>query len=115
MTEALGFDSDVTPASLALFSVAQGASRVITGSISESALVWNVPWFCNCFGGARGVVRPVFLVLASLVSVVAHLTLAIASTEKGFAFGVTLSGVAFGMAWPLMVSGVFGERWHSTL
>ncbi|KAL3805369.1 hypothetical protein HJC23_009076 [Cyclotella cryptica] len=103
MTEALGFDSDITPASLALFSAAQGASRVITGSISESALAWNVPWFCNCFGGGRGVVRPAFLVLASLVSAVAHLTLAVASTEEGFALGVTLSGVAFGMAWPLMV------------
>jgi hypothetical protein len=103
MTEALGFDSDITPASLALFSAAQGASRVVTGSISESALSWNVPWFCNCFASSRGIARPAFLVLASLVSAVAHFTLAAASTRKGFAFGVTLSGWAFGMTWPMMV------------
>ncbi|KAL3789372.1 hypothetical protein ACHAWO_011536 [Cyclotella atomus] len=103
MTEALGFNSDITPASLALFSAAQGASRVLTGSISESALSWNVPWFCSCFASSRGVARPAFLVLASLVSAVAHFTLAVASTQKGFAFGVTLSGWAFGMAWPMMV------------
>jgi hypothetical protein len=103
MTEALGFDSDLTPASLALFSAAQGASRVITGSMSESALAWKVPIFCSCFSGDRGVARPAFMVLASIVSAAAHLTLAVASTQRGFAFGVTLSGVAFGMIWPLMV------------
>ena len=104
MTEALGFDSDITPASLALFSASQGASRVVTGSISESALTWNVPIFCNCFAGKRGVARPAFLVLASLVSALAHFTLAVASTQRAFAFGVTLSGWAFGMTWPMMVS-----------
>ncbi|KAL7436178.1 hypothetical protein ACHAXM_005047 [Skeletonema potamos] len=31
MTEALGFEADLTPASLALFSAAQAASRVVTG------------------------------------------------------------------------------------
>jgi len=103
MTEALGFDSDITPASLALFSAAQGASRVVTGSVSESALSWNVPRFCSCFAGMKGVARPAFLVLASLVSAAAHFTLAVASTQKGFAFGVTLAGWAFGMTWPMMV------------
>lgn len=106
MTEALGFDSDLTPASLALFSAAQAASRVVTGSISESALTWDVPWFCGCFatGGSRGVSRASFLVLASLISAASHFALAVATTERGFALGVTLSGWAFGMTWPLMVS-----------
>lgn len=109
MTEALGFNSDITPASLALFSAAQGASRVVTGSISESALSWDVPWFCECLGGTRGVARPTFLILASLVSAVAHFSLAVASTQRGFAFGVTLSGWAFGMTWPMMVRLVVNE------
>lgn len=99
MTEALGFHSDITPASLALFSAAQGASRVVTGSLSESAMTWSIP-----------VPRPAFLVLASLVSALAHFTLAVASTQRGFAFGVTLSGWAFGMTWPLMVSFYFETK-----
>ncbi|KAL9189797.1 hypothetical protein ACHAXT_009472 [Thalassiosira profunda] len=114
MTEALGFSSNLTPASLALFSAAQGASRVVTGIASELALKWNLPWFCGCLstpGG--GVPRPVFLVLASLVSAASHFILAISTSEEGFALGVTLSGVAFGMVWPMMVlitGEVFGTR-----
>ena len=119
MTEALGFDSDITPASLALFSAAQAASRVMTGSISESALGWNLPWFCGCItggryqrrgddnvmeGGSHSLPRPAFFVFASLISAASHFILAVATTEGGFALGVTLSGVAFGMVWPLMVS-----------
>ena len=42
MVEALGFDKAVTPASLALFSVAQAFSRVMTGALSEAALHWNL-------------------------------------------------------------------------
>jgi len=118
MTEALGFDPDLTSASLALFSAAQAASRVMTGSISESALKWKLPWYCGCItgnghrrrrgddgvdGGYRGLPRPAFLVVASLISALSHAILSIATTEEGFAFGVTMSGVAFGMVWPLMV------------
>jgi len=104
MTEALGFDSDLTPASLALFSAAQAASRVITGAVSEAALSWKLPWFCGYLSsGGKGLARPAFLVVASVVSAAAHFSLAIATTEEGFALGVTLSGIAFGMVWPLMV------------
>jgi len=126
MTEALGFSADLTPASLALFSAAQGASRVMTGIASELALKWNLPWFCGCFstagcggggtttgGGGGGVPRPAFLVLASLVSAASHFVLAVSTSEEAFAFGVTLSGVAFGMVWPMMVlitGEVFGTR-----
>lgn len=143
MTEALGFSADLTPASLALFSAAQGASRVVTGIASELALKWNLPWFCGCFsasGSGAGVPRPVFLVLASLVSALSHFILAVSTSDAAFAFGVTLSGVvgssvcvplcsfglpisdanimrmqAFGMVWPLMVliiGEVFGTRHH---
>ena len=116
MTEALGFDADLTPASLALFSAAQAASRVVTGTISEAALSWNLPWFCGYLsssGKGKGLARPAFLVVASIVSAAAHFSLAIATTEEGFALGVTLSGIAFGMVWPLMVlitGEVFGTR-----
>jgi MFS family permease len=105
MTEALGFDADLTPASLALFSAAQAASRVITGAVSEAALSWKLPWFCGYLSssGGKGLARPAFLVVASIVSAAAHFSLAVATTEEGFALGVTLSGIAFGMVWPLMV------------
>jgi len=104
MTEALGFDADLTPASLALFSAAQAASRVITGAVSEAALSWNLPWFCgHLSSGGKGLARPAFLVVASIISAAAHFSLAIATTEEGFALGVILSGIAFGMVWPLMV------------
>lgn len=104
MTEALGFDADLTPASLALFSAAQAASRVVTGAISEAALSWNLPWFCgHLSSGGKGLARPAFLVVASIISAAAHFSLAIATTEEGFALGVALSGIAFGMVWPLMV------------
>lgn len=104
MTEALGLPSDLTPASLALFSAAQGASRVVTGIASELALGKNLPWFCGCLSApGGGVPRPVFLLLASLVGAAAHFILAVSTSEEGFAFGVTLSGVAFGMVWPMMV------------
>ena len=96
MTEALGFSADLTPASLALFSAAQGASRVVTGIASELALKWNLPWFCGCCsasGSGAGVPRPVFLVLASLVSALSHFILAVSTSDAAFAFGVTLSGV----------------------
>jgi len=99
MVEALGFPDDVSSASLALFSVAQAATRVATGAISESALNWNTR---SCLID-NGVPRPFFLVVASLVGFVAHLILAFAVDEIPFVFGAALSGAAFGMVWPLMV------------
>ncbi|KAL7540644.1 hypothetical protein ACHAWF_006746 [Thalassiosira exigua] len=114
MTEALGLMPDLTPASLALFSAAQGASRVMTGIASELALGWKLPSCCGCISpGARGVPRPAFLIMASLLSAAAHFVLAVSTTEGAFVFGVTLSGVAFGMVWPMMVlitGEVFGTR-----
>ena len=99
MVESLKFHPSVTAASLAFFSVAQAASRVLTGTISESALTWNT----NSFGITKGIPRPFFMVAASIVGFTAHFILGMARTEFVFVVGVTLSGVAFGMIWPLMV------------
>ena len=96
MVESLGFDASVTSAALAFFSVAQAASRVGTGSLSEAALHWSA-W------RGMGIPRPFFLVVAAVVGVVAHALLAVAHTEWAFCLGVTLAGLAFGMVWPLMV------------
>ena len=92
MVEALRLDPSTSSASLALFSAAQAASRVITGAMSESALSWKFP-----------LPRPAFLVVASFGGCAAHLLLATATTEIAFVVGVALSGAAFGMIWPLMV------------
>jgi hypothetical protein len=97
MVEALSFPEVTTPASLALFSVAQASSRVVTGAVSDWALQWNTSLFRN------GVPRPVFLVVASFAGVAAHLLLSVASSQGPFVIGVALSGAAFGMIWPLMV------------
>lgn len=99
MVEALGFPEEVTPASLAMFSVAQSAARVATGAISEAALNWNTRRCCI----DNGVPRPLFLLLASCVAVVAHFMLGIATRKFFFVLGSALSGAAFGMVWPLMV------------
>lgn len=104
MVAALRFSPIATPASLSLFSVAQSGGRVITGILSEWALALNVT---RC-GIARGVPRPAFLIIASLVGVAAHLLLSVATTEGPFVLGVALSGAAFGMVWPLMVL-IIGE------
>ena len=79
--------------------------RVITGIFSELALKWEVPWFLGCCSadGGVGVPRPVFLLLASLVSAASHFVLAATATPAGFALGCTLSGFAFGMVWPMLV------------
>lgn len=123
MVEALHFPAAVAPASLALFSVAQSGGRVITGAISESALSWNTA-SCKCCGtcccgcynkNSTGVPRPAFLIVASLVGVLAHLVLAITTHEVTFIIGVACAGVAFGMVWPLMVlvvGEVFGTAHH---
>jgi len=99
MVESLKFSPVVTSSSLALFSVAQAAGRVITGAISESALNWNTRGCCI----DNGIPRPFFLVVASLAGVLAHSILAAATTEAAFVFGVALSGAAFGMVWPMLV------------
>lgn len=109
MVESLGFSGTVTPASLALFSVAQAGARVATGSISEAALSWNVRGCCI----ERGAPRPVFLVVASVIGFLSHFMLGLAESEFFFVIGATLAGAAFGMVWPLMVlvtGEVFGTR-----
>jgi MFS family permease len=100
MVESLGLPDKVTPASLALFSVAQASSRVLAGAWSESALQWPIKNWC-CID--QGVPRPFFLLVAALVAAVAHLILAFSTEKISFVLGTTLTGAAFGMVWPLMV------------
>lgn len=109
MVEALGFSESVTPAALALFSVSQAAARVITGAVSESALNWSTTSFCI----TRGIPRPFFLVVASMIGSLAHFILGIATKQETFVIGVALAGIAFGMAWPLMVL-IVGEVFGKT-
>lgn len=99
MVESLGFSDVVTPATLALFSVAQSGGRIITGAASEAALTFETNRCCI----DKGVPRPFFFVAASLAAIVAHTILAVATDQVSFVIGITLSGVAFGMIWPLMV------------
>lgn len=99
MVESLHFPSSVTPASLSLFSVAQSAGRVATGALSDWALTANID---RCLA-VRGVPRPFFLVVGSIVGVVAHIILAFSTKEWSFVIGIALSGLAFGSVWPLMV------------
>ena len=99
MVEALDLPKAVGAASMTLFSVAQCASRVLTGVISESALKWNV----RGFGIEKGIPRPVFLVFASMLGFTAHLTLGFARNKFFFVLGAALSGGAFGMVWPMLV------------
>jgi hypothetical protein len=99
MVESLGFSSVVTPAALALFSVAQSGGRVMTGALSEAALTVDTSRCCI----DRGIPRPFFFSAASLMSVVAHTILASATDEVPFIIGIFMSGVAFGMIWPLFV------------
>ena len=100
MVASLRFADNVTPAALAMFSVAQAIGRVLTGSMSEAALNWNTRGRC-CID--QGVPRPFFLILASLTAVVAHTILAASTKEEPFIMGVAMCGFAFGMVWPLMV------------
>lgn len=111
MVESLGFRPSVTSASLALFSVAQATTRVLTGSLSEAALGYST----RRFGIDNGVPRPFFLVVASLVGFLAHLALGFAQSQLMFVAGAALAGAAFGMVWPLMVlisAEVFGVAGH---
>jgi len=102
MVSSLQFSPVVTPSALALFSVSQSFGRVMTGAVSEVAV-------------GRGYPRSVFLTMASMVALIAHGILAISTTQLPFIFGVALSGLAFGMIWPLMVLMVgelFGTEHH---
>lgn len=89
MVESLTFPPAVTSAALALFSVAQAMSRVLTGSLSEASIKYAP--------------RPVYLVIASVLGFVSHGLLAVAKSEVVFVVGAALAGAAFGMVWPLMV------------
>jgi hypothetical protein len=111
MVESLGFPDALTPATLAIFSVAQAAARIITGVSSEVALKMKVNSFCI----DSGVPRPFFLVVASFIAVLAHLMLVVSTSQTYFVIGCTVSALAFGMAWPLMVlivDDVFGTKHH---
>lgn len=100
MVEALALPKVVTPSSLALFSAAQAASRVVTGIASDASQKWTS---IRIFHDVNGVPRPTFLVVASLAEALAHFVLSLASSQVMFVVGVALSGAAFGMIWPLMV------------
>lgn len=102
MVAALKFRQEVTPASLAIFSVAQAAARVFTGALSESAAEWRTVHVCMG-PDVGGVPRPFFLVIAAITGFFAHITLGLATTQNMFVLGAALSGAAFGMVWPLMV------------
>jgi Nodulin-like len=94
------------PASLALFSVSQAVSRVVTGALSDSALSWNIHWGYtqgNIQYELQGIPRPAFLIVASCAGVMAHIFLSFTTTRNFFLLGVCLAGAAFGMIWPLMV------------
>jgi hypothetical protein len=111
MVESLGFPDALTPATLAIFSVAQAAARIITGVSSEAALKIKVNSFCI----DSGVPRPFFLVIASSIAVLAHLMLVVATSQTYFVIGCTLSAIAHGMVWPLIVlivGDVFGLEHH---
>ena len=99
MVESLRLPSIVTPASLALFSVAQSGGRVAAGALSDWALTTPTNRCCV----HRGVPRPFFLVIGSILGIVAHTILAISNEEWSFIVGIALSGLAFGSVWPLMV------------
>ena len=109
MVESLGLKPAVSKASTTFFSVAQAGARVMTGSFSEAALNWNVRGFFV----EKGIPRPFFLVIASLLGAIAHAVLGMATHEVFFVLGSTMSGAAFGMVWPLMVlivGEVFGTK-----
>lgn len=91
MAESLSLHDNVTPAALALFCAAQALSRVLTGVVSDHCLQ-SYEW-----------ARPGFLMVASFAGALSHIVLAFATHEVPFVLGVALSGVAFGMVWPLVV------------
>ena len=111
MVDSLGFPDAVTPAALALFSVAQALARVVTGVFSEATLHWKVDSCCI----DHGVPRPFYLVVASATAALTHFMLALSTGQVWFVIWCTLSGLSFGMAWPLMVlivGEIFGVEHH---
>jgi len=116
MVESLQFltpSQVITPISLAVFSVAQAASRVVTGYVSDAVLGKKCDTKRFCI--EHGVPRPFFFVIASAIAALAHGVLSAAITESAFLTGIALSGVSFGMVWPLMVlvvGDVFGTKNH---
>uniref|UniRef100_A0A7R9WXL3 Nodulin-like domain-containing protein n=1 Tax=Craspedostauros australis TaxID=1486917 RepID=A0A7R9WXL3_9STRA len=106
--------SDLTSVATSIFSVAQSGSRVFTGFLTEVAATHYKPskddgdlaWL-----GWHS--RPLFLSMGALIAAVAHIILAIPGLgSAGFIVGVTLSGLAYGTIWPLMVlvvGDVFGK------
>lgn len=100
MVQALGFPKRAASACLALFSVAQAASRVAMGALSENALTWKTKVFGLEYGG---VPRPAFLLVTCVFCIAGHTVLAFASTRTLFVTGVLLTGMSFGAVWPLMV------------
>lgn len=111
MVDSLDFPVAVTPATLALFSVAQMLARVVTGVVSEVTLKWKTDACCI----NHGVPRTFYFVVASSIALVSHLLLAYSTDQVSFVILCTLSGLAFGMTWPLMVlvvGDVFGVGNH---
>jgi MFS family permease len=109
MVESLALEPQdtVTPAVMAIFSVAQATSRIVTGAVSDAALA------------RYGTPRPTFLIVASLIGASAHALLALTDNQQEglFLCGVMLAGIAFGMIWPLMVlivGEVFGTAHMAT-
>mmetsp|Transcript_20653 Transcript_20653/g.57402 ORF Transcript_20653/g.57402 Transcript_20653/m.57402 type:complete len:195 (-) Transcript_20653:169-753(-) len=106
----------MTSVATSVFSVAQSASRVIAGLLTEVAAKnhaknkkvasGSLDWF-----GWHS--RPSFLSLAAFIGALAHGILAIPGLGSGgFIVGVALSGIAFGTVWPVMVlvvGDVFGK------
>ncbi|CAB9523117.1 Nodulin-like [Seminavis robusta] len=88
-------------ACLAMFSVSQALARVTAGAVSEAALQWKT----TLFGIRRGVPRPAFLVLSCAFAVAGHAIMAMTTSSNLllFVLGIVLTGISFGMLWPLMV------------
>jgi len=101
IVESQSYASKLTPASLAIFSVAQALSRAVTGTVSDAAQQWTVPCHMNNIQG--GIPRSFFLVIASAITCVAHVILYAAVSKWIFLAGIFTAGIAFGMVWPLMV------------
>jgi MFS family permease len=98
MVQSLGFHPKVVPAALSLFSVFQSFGRVLMG----------------IFSSQPNTRRTVFLIVASVAGLISHTVLAVSTTLLPFLLGVVLSGLAFGMVWPLLVliSGeIFGTKY----
>ena len=112
MVASRGFPEQAGAACLALFSVSQATARVVTGAVSEAALNWKLQGSCFI---DYGIPRPFFLVIASSIACLAHGVLYFADELVVFVTGSVLSGIAFGMVWPLMVliiGEVFGLENH---